>query len=90
MESAQSEDNLEGKAGGSNPSLSVVANGSRAYSSDDLRSMGAPMSGPSGLPKPHAATPPAPNFTSVIAVASVSAFDHIQGLMACACLPGEC
>lgn len=53
MESAQSEDNLDSKAGGSNPSLNVMANSSRAYSSDDLRSMGAPMSGPSGLPPHH-------------------------------------
>ncbi|KAL3151785.1 hypothetical protein ABBQ38_012757 [Trebouxia sp. C0009 RCD-2024] len=50
MESAQSEDNLDSKAAGSNPSLTVMANSSRAYSSDDLRSMGAPMSGPSGMP----------------------------------------
>ena len=49
MESAPSEDNLDSKGGsGSNQSLSVLANSSRAYSSDDLRSMGAPMSGPSG------------------------------------------
>lgn len=54
MESAQSEDNLEGKVGGSipspSPALKVMANSSRAYSSDDLRSMGAPTSGPSGMP----------------------------------------
>ena len=54
MESAQSEDNLEGKVGGSipspSPALNVMANSSRAYSSDDLRSMGAPTSGPSGMP----------------------------------------
>ena len=52
MDSAQSEDNLDSKAAGSSPSLNVMANGSRAYSSEDLRSMGAPMSGPSGLADP--------------------------------------
>ena len=52
MDSAQSEDNLDSKVAGSNPSLNVMANGSRAYSSEDLRSMGAPMSGPSGLADP--------------------------------------
>ena len=49
MESAQSEENLDSKAGGSNPALGVLSSSSRAYSSDDLRSMGAPMSGPSGV-----------------------------------------
>ena len=58
MESAPSEDNLDSKVGNSSkPSLSVQANtASRAYSSDDLRSMGAPMSGPSGHYCPHFAT----------------------------------
>ena len=64
MESAQSEDNLEGKVGGSipspSPALNVMANSSRAYSSDDLRSMGAPTSGPSGMPDPP---PPHPSPT---------------------------
>lgn len=63
LESAQSEENLESKGGGGAPSASPspALNGmtttSRAYSSDDLRSMGAPMSGPSGVSAP----PPAPS-----------------------------
>ncbi len=51
MESAPSEDNLDSKGGNSsNPALNMLVNSGRAYSSEDLRSIGAPMSGPSGTP----------------------------------------
>ena len=55
MESAPSEDNLDSKGAGSasSPALAVLANSSRAYSSDDLGSMGGIMAGPSGKPPPH-------------------------------------
>ena len=68
MESAQSEDNLEGKVAGSipspSPALNVMANSSRAYSSDDLRSMGAPTSGPSGMPGTPVFPSPPPAHTT--------------------------
>ena len=58
MESAPSEDNLDAKGGNnSNPALNMLVTSGRAYSSEDLRSMGAPMSGPSGTPLPMVDTP---------------------------------
>lgn len=53
MDSVPSEDNLADVKAQSSSHLDVQANASRAWSSDDLRSMGAPLTGPSGLLTPR-------------------------------------
>ena len=50
MESIPSEDNMAEAKSQTVPHLDVAASASRTWSSDDLRNMGAPLSGPSGRP----------------------------------------